>query len=83
MKYSNNEGLDYIRQFPKLKKWMNTCICCGSTGYNPDLPKELTANWGQGEYTTASARYIRKYFRPMKVNELGMCEICEKQNHTL
>ena len=83
MKYRHNEGLNYIKQYPKLKKWINTCICCGSIGYNPELPEDLTDNWGQGEYTTLAARFIRKYFNPLKVNELGICETCQKFNHIL
>lgn len=83
MKNRNEEGFDYLRQYPKLKKWINICICCGSIGYNPELPETLTRNCGQGEFDTVSARYIRKYFNPLKINELGMCEVCEKINHTL
>ncbi len=83
MGYRHDEGLDYIKQYPKLRKWINTCICCGSTGYNPELPEALTKNWGQGEFTTAAARNIRKYFNLLRVNELGICETCQKLNPIL
>lgn len=83
MKYGRNEGLDYLRKYPQLSKWINTCICCGSMGYNPKLPKSLTRNLGQGEFSTISAQNIRKYFNPMSINELGMCETCQKLNTTL
>lgn len=72
------EGLNYLKQYPELNKWINTCICCGSKGYNPKLPKELTSRGGTGEYITASARNLRRYFQPLSVNELGICETCEK-----
>ncbi len=72
MRNKNTEGLDYLRQYPKLKKWMNICICCGSIGYNPELPEKLTRNCGQGEFDTVAAQHIRKYFNPLKVDELGM-----------
>lgn len=83
MRYRNNDGLNYIKQYPELKKWINTCICCGSIGYNPNLPEVLTTNWGQGECITFKAQYIRKYFNPLKVNEFGMCKTCQKLNHIL
>lgn len=72
------DGLDYLKQYPELNKWMNTCICCGSVGYKPELPDKLTKNWGQGEIETAGAQNIRRYFKPMKVNELSICEDCQK-----
>ncbi len=72
-----DEGLNYLKQYPKLNKWINRCICCGRIGYNPSLPKNLTSNWGQGEYETASAQYLRKYFQPLIVDELSICEICQ------
>lgn len=30
------------------------------------------------EFKTAFARYIRKYFQEMSVNELGICEDCQR-----
>ncbi|MCI9486342.1 MAG: hypothetical protein HFI64_05045 [Lachnospiraceae bacterium] len=57
---------------------MNTCVCCGSTGYDPDMPEELTRNFGQGEFITMAAQNIRKYFAPLRVNEVGICETCQR-----
>ncbi len=34
------EALNYLKQYPKMTKWMNTCICCGTMGYNPDMPEK-------------------------------------------
>lgn len=73
-----DKGLEYLKQYPKLNKWMNRCICCGSMGYNPELPRVLTTNWGQGETITAAAQTLRKYFQPLEVNEISLCETCQK-----
>lgn len=43
----------------------------------PDMPDVLTSNWGQGEGKPLVAYYIRKYFKPMRVSELGICEDCQ------
>ena len=40
--HKGNAGEDYINKFPKLKKWINQCACCGVTGYNPSLPDKIT-----------------------------------------
>lgn len=73
-----DNGSNYIQQFPQLKKWINTCVCCGESGYDPSLPEVLTSSWGQGEIKTVAADHIRKFFKPMCVNELGICEDCQK-----
>lgn len=78
MYHKNDNGLSYIQQYPKLKKWINTCIFCGKSGYDPGMPHVLTKSWGQGEFETVAAANIRKYFKPMSVNELGVCEDCQK-----
>ena len=53
--------------YPELKKWVKQCVACQTHGYDPDMPDEAKG-----------ARNIRGYFRPMKVNDLGFCEECEK-----
>lgn len=78
MERKTDKGMDYLREFPKMKKWINTCICCGKSGYDPSMPEVLTRNCGQGEFKTAFARYIREYFQEMNVNELGICEECQR-----
>lgn len=78
------EALNYLKQYPKMTKWMNTCICCGSMGYNPDMPYKITSRDGNGEYDTVFSRNIKKYFSPLRVNDMGMCDICQKyweENH--
>ena len=56
-----NESLNYLKQCPKIVKWMNICICCGSMGYNPDMPDKITSRDGNGG-----------------VNDMGMCDVCQK-----
>ncbi len=78
------EALNYLKQYPKMTKWMNTCICCGAMGYNPDMPDKITSRDGNGEYNTVFSRNIKKYFSPLRVNDMGMCDICQKyreENH--
>lgn len=72
------EGLAYLKQYPKLNQWINKCICCGSIGYSPSMPEKITTNWGQGECITVASQHLRKYFQPLAVNEIGVCEICQK-----
>ncbi len=76
MKYSKNEGKEYIKKFPHLKKWINVCICCGTWGYKPELPDYLYNT--KIDSTTACAQNIRRYFNPLQINELGICEDCQR-----
>mgnify|MGYP001652275677 FL=1 len=53
-------------------------------GYNPDMPDKITSRDGNGEYNTVFSRNIKKYFPPLRVNDMGMCAICQKywrENH--
>lgn len=78
----NNKGEEYIEAFPTLKKWINECVCCHNKGYNPSMPEKITVVEGSLE-----VYYIKKYFRPLYLNEEGLCEQCEKllkrKNNTL
>ena len=74
-----DEALDYLKSYPELKKWINTCACCGKIGYNPELPTVLTRSSRTGEHWTAAAQNLRKYNQPLPVNELGICEVCQKR----
>lgn len=66
------KGEEYIKAFPKLKKWINECICCHAKGYNPDMPDKITV-----VESSMEVYFIKKYFKPLKINEKGLCEICE------
>ena len=34
---------DLLRD-PKIKKWVNECVCCHKQGYNPDLPENISVH---------------------------------------
>ena len=67
-----NEGEEYLKKFPKLNKWINECICCHNKGYNPNIPDQISKEGSLSVY------YIKKYFKPLKINEEHLCENCEK-----
>lgn len=72
-KQKGNEGEEYINAFPKLKKWINECVCCHGKGYNPLMPDKITTVDGSLE-----VYFIKKYFKPLSLNEDGLCPQCEK-----
>jgi hypothetical protein len=66
-------GEEYIKKFPKFKKWINECLCCHQKGYNPSMPDKITTVDGSLE-----VYFIKKYFKPLSVNEDGLCPQCAK-----
>jgi hypothetical protein len=70
---SRRDGEEYLRQYPRLRKWVNQCVVCQAVGYRPDLPADLFTSDGN---RTAAADNLRRYFRPLPVDELGRCEMC-------
>lgn len=71
------EGEEYLRMYPRLRKWINQCNACQDTGYKPELPKELSTYDGK---ISAAAKNLRKFFKPLPLNETGLCAVCEKIN---
>ena len=68
-----NKGEEYIDAFPKFKKWIKECGRCHYRGYDPNIPDQITRIEGSmGSY------FIKKYFKPLKLNEEGLCEHCSK-----
>ncbi len=67
------EGEEYINAFPRFKKWINECLCCHEKGYNPSMPDKITTVDGSLE-----VYFIKKYFKPLPLNEDGLCAHCEK-----
>jgi len=66
-------GDEYIAQFPReAARWMNTCAACGRKGYRPELPEVIT----RGTIETALADNLRALFKPLSVNEHGLCQTC-------
>ena len=68
-----NKGEEYLNKFPKFKKWINECVCCHRKGYNHDMPEKITVVDGSLE-----VYFLKKYFKPLRLNSYGLCEICEK-----
>ena len=60
----------YIKQLPETKKWLNECILCHSVGYKPELPDKI--------FPGLMAENILSLFSPLAVNEMNLCDDCEK-----
>jgi hypothetical protein len=69
------EGEEYLRMYPQLKKWINQCSACQDIGYKPELPLELSTYSGE---KSAAAKNIREFFKPLPLNEIGLCDVCKK-----
>ena len=67
-----NEGEEYIQAFPKFQKWINECLCCHEKGYDPSMPEQIKPTGGLGAY------FIKKYFKPLPINEKGLCQQCAR-----
>lgn len=68
-----DKGESYLTSFPKLNKWINECVSCHRKGYKPDLPETISTVEG-----ALDVYYLKKYFKPLKLNENGLCEVCQK-----
>lgn len=67
----SNQGEEYLEAFPKLKKWINECVCCHCKGYNPEMPEHISAVEGN-----MASYFIKKYFEPLKIDNDHLCERC-------
>ena len=47
-------------------------------GYDPDMPEKITSRDGNREYNLVFSRNIKKYFPSLRVNDMWMCDICQK-----
>lgn len=70
----SNKNDKYIERCTVYKKWIVECACCGRKGYNPNMPNRIMAD----EIGNSGTVFIRNNFRPLKLNEYGLCEVCEK-----
>jgi hypothetical protein len=61
---------EYLRQYPQFERWINRCVSCGAVGHKPDMPEHIG-----GEHSIG-ARYLRRHFRPLALDEVGRCEQC-------
>lgn len=65
---TNHERDQWLNAFQGFKKYLNQCVVCQEMGYDP-VKIELK----EGLYFKKNAM---KYFRPLTVNEIGLCAIC-------
>lgn len=68
---TKSSGQEYLDSFPKLKKWINECICCHRQGYKPDMPEQISVVEG-----SLHGYMIKKYYSPLSLDENEYCEIC-------
>lgn len=62
------EGNEYLTMYPDLRRWINTCVCCQFQGYKPQMPPN--------DDPMFKGQNLRRYFKPLVLNEDGMCEQC-------
>ncbi|GCB34519.1 hypothetical protein [Bacteroides faecalis] len=65
----------YIKQYPQAKNWLNQCVICQEIGYKPEMPENI--------YPGVLAQNIRKLFKPLPVNEHGICAQCAAYIHNI
>jgi len=65
-------GDRYLQQYPRLSRWINVCARCGTKGYKPELPENIYP------YFNVAADNLRELFKPLIINELGLCEVCAR-----
>lgn len=59
-----NDGLLYLQDYPRLRKWINQCVACQRLGYKPEMSNHRAAD------------NIRKYFSELGLDAAGMCNQC-------
>jgi hypothetical protein len=72
MKTRRSDADLYLKQYPDLNRWLNQCPSCGARGYKPELPDNIYPHFN------VAADNLRKFFRPLAINELGLCEQCAR-----
>ncbi len=65
-----NDKEEFKEQYPSVKKWLNVCIICQTEGYKSELPEKI--------HPGILAENIRKYWFKLEVNEIGICNDCER-----
>lgn len=70
MSSKSREQKIFLKEHPDIKRWLNQCIICGTTGYKPELPETI--------FPGLLAENIRKLFKPLSVDDLNICEQCGK-----
>ena len=60
----------YLKKYPELHRWINVCGGCGARGTRSDLPDNIYPRFN------LATEHLREYFRPLALNEIGLCEQC-------
>ena len=73
----------YIEKWnPTAKKFINTCVVCGSQGYNPTIDDEGFVCDNPGKISDLEHRVIRSelksVFKPLYLDSLGRCCDCAR-----
>lgn len=58
----------WLQEFPAFRKFLNQCVVCQHTGYDPE---KLKAKHGVGFQKNA-----REFFQPLIVDQRGVCPTC-------
>lgn len=62
---------EYLNAFPRHRRFLNQCVVCQETGYDPEKMKTK-----QGKCFQA---HIREYFHPLEVDGGGVCSDCVRR----
>jgi hypothetical protein len=62
----------YLQQYPRLSRWINVCVRCGTKGYKPELPENVYP------YFNVAGDNLRELFNPLTLNEYELCEVCAR-----
>jgi hypothetical protein len=62
-------GEQYLRKYPRLRKWINQCVTCQTQGYKPETPDDSSR---------LSFKNIKRLFLCLPLNSDGLCETCTK-----
>lgn len=70
-----DEGKLYLSMYPKAaERWINECPICHMQGYKPDLPEKVLDESDQ----SIMKWNLMSYFKPLPVNDMGICQQCAK-----
>jgi hypothetical protein len=68
---ATHKGDEYVKMY-RLEKWINQCIRCQARGHKLDMPDDIGHNG-------FAAKYIRSKFRPLSLDQNGLCDLCQKE----
>ena len=64
------DGEEYLVMYPSFRRWINRCIACGAQGYKPEMPENNEPGF--------KGQTLRRYYQPLSVNDIGLCEVCSR-----